>query len=230
MSEWWTYRLDDFLLFSPRTYWRLFEAQNAALWPLPLATTAAGLAALLLILFRAPGASLGMGLVFGVVWAFVGYSFLLERYATINWAVAYLGPAFFIQALLMGGAALRAGALAFRRLDGVGVAGLTLALVALLVFPVLPLAAGRPFACAEVFGIAPDPTVIATIGVLLIVRGGWLAVLLPIPLLWCVFSGLTLLAMDETQAWLLLGAPALTFGLGVVRFGPRWVRRPEPRV
>jgi hypothetical protein len=28
MSEWWTYRPEDFLLFSPRVYWRMFELQN----------------------------------------------------------------------------------------------------------------------------------------------------------------------------------------------------------
>ena len=31
MSEWWTYRLSDFLLFAPRTYWRQFELLNAHL-------------------------------------------------------------------------------------------------------------------------------------------------------------------------------------------------------
>ena len=36
MTEWESYRLSDFLLFSPRTYWRLFELHNEALWPLPL--------------------------------------------------------------------------------------------------------------------------------------------------------------------------------------------------
>ena len=25
MSEWWTYRAVNFLLFSPRVYWRMFE-------------------------------------------------------------------------------------------------------------------------------------------------------------------------------------------------------------
>ena len=33
MSEWWTYRLSDFLLFSPRTWHRLFELYHAWLWP-----------------------------------------------------------------------------------------------------------------------------------------------------------------------------------------------------
>lgn len=34
MEVWLTYSLDDFLLFSPETYFRLLERHNAALWPL----------------------------------------------------------------------------------------------------------------------------------------------------------------------------------------------------
>ena len=33
MSEWWTYTLSDFLLFSPRTYHRLFELHNVVMTP-----------------------------------------------------------------------------------------------------------------------------------------------------------------------------------------------------
>ena len=43
MSEWWTYRLYDFLLFTPRTYYRLFELYNAAVWPAQIAAIALGL-------------------------------------------------------------------------------------------------------------------------------------------------------------------------------------------
>ena len=38
----------DFLLFSPRTYYRLFELYNAAIWPLQIVALAAGVAILLL--------------------------------------------------------------------------------------------------------------------------------------------------------------------------------------
>ena len=31
MQEWWSYRPGDFLLFSPRTYWRLFQLANESL-------------------------------------------------------------------------------------------------------------------------------------------------------------------------------------------------------
>ena len=45
--------------------------------------------------------------------------------------------------------------------------GLGLLLWAVLVHPVLALAMGRPWVQAEVFGLAPDPTAIAVLGVLL---------------------------------------------------------------
>ena len=43
MSEWWSYSLSDFLMFSARTYFRQFELLNQALWPLQLAGLGAGL-------------------------------------------------------------------------------------------------------------------------------------------------------------------------------------------
>ena len=46
MSEWWTYSLLDFLLFSPRTYYRLFELYNLAVWPWHVLAIVLGLAVL----------------------------------------------------------------------------------------------------------------------------------------------------------------------------------------
>ncbi|MCW5773784.1 MAG: MFS transporter permease, partial [Rhodospirillaceae bacterium] len=50
MSEWWTYSLSSFLLFSPRTFYRLFELHNAAIWPGQVAALVLGLAALWLLI------------------------------------------------------------------------------------------------------------------------------------------------------------------------------------
>ena len=35
MGDWLNYEAADFLLFSAEVYWRLFELENTALWPLP---------------------------------------------------------------------------------------------------------------------------------------------------------------------------------------------------
>lgn len=227
MSEWWTYRLEDFLLFSPRVYWRLFEAQNAALWPLHLATMLAGLALVGMILRRPGRAMLWTGLLLAPLWAFVAWTFLLQRYSGINWAADYAAPAFLVQAVLLLAAALTPGGPAMGRLDAIGKTGLGLALTGSLLYPALTLVSGRPLTGAEVFGIVPDPTVLVTLGLLLVARGRWLVLLLPIPLLWCLFSGLTLLAMGEAQAWLLLVGTVLAAMLGtlrLVRRGSRAVR------
>ncbi|MER9946309.1 DUF6064 family protein [Mesorhizobium sp. M0092] len=201
MSEWWTYRLEDFLLFSPRVYRRMFELHNVAFWPLHLATLAAGLAIVLLVLRRLQNHGLWIAFILAVLWAFVGGSFLWSRYASINWAVAYVAPAFGLQALLLGflGAV---GGLAFDRKDIAGRLGLLLAVIGLFAYPLLAPLFGRPWTGAEAFGIAPDPTAIATLGILLAASGRFMALLLPIPLLWLLFSGLTLHTMGDPQGWL----------------------------
>lgn len=227
MSEWWTYRLEDFLLFSPRTYWRMLELQNAALWPLHLAMVAAGLAIVLLVHRRPKGANLWVGGVLGLSWALIAWSFLLNHYVAINWAIAYVVPAFFLQAVLLLVAAVLPRGLTFDRRDPIGRAGLLLALAGLLLYPCLAPAFGRPWASAETFGIAPDPTAIVTLGLLLASRGPLLAALLPVPLLWCLLSGLTLLAMGDGQAWVLFAAFALILSLLALRLARRY---PDPAV
>ena len=211
MSEWWTYRPEDFLLFSPRVYWRMFELHNAAFWPLHLATLAAGLAIVLLALRRPRGHGLWVALILAALWAFVGWSFLWNRYAAINWAIAYVAPAFGLQALLLAIVRRAHGGFAFDRRDIAARLGLLLAVIGLVAYPLLPPLFGRPWTSAEVFGIAPDPTAIATLGILLAASGRLVPLLFPIPLLWLLLSGLTLRTMGDPQAWI----PLLAAGAGV---------------
>ncbi|RWE65085.1 DUF6064 family protein [Mesorhizobium sp.] len=210
MSEWWTYRLEDFLLFSPRVYWRMFELANAAFWPLHLLTLAAGLAIVLLVRRRPRRHGLWIALLLAALFAFVGWSFLWSRYAVTNWAIAYVAPAFGLQALLMAFGGAACGGLAFERRDIAARLGLLILAAGIVVYPLLPPLFGRPWASAEVFGIAPDPTAITTLGVLLAASGGPVPLLFAIPLLWLLLSGLTLHAMGEPQAWLPLLAAATT--------------------
>ena len=209
MSEWWAYRPEDLLLFSPRVYWRMFELHNAAFWPLHLATLAAGLAIVLLALRPSRGQVLWVALILAALWAFVGWSFLWNRYAAINWAIEYAAPAFGLQAMLLAIVGGARGGLAFGRRDIAGWLGLMIAVIGLVVYPLLPSLFGRPWTSAEVFGIEPDPTAIATLGVLLAASGRLLPLLFPIPLLWLLISGLTLHTMGDPQAWM----PLLTAGI-----------------
>jgi len=208
MSEWWTYRAVNFLLFSPRVYWRMFELHNAALWPLHVVTLAAGLIVILLIARRPGSGARWLALILAILWIFVGWSFLWNRYATINWAAAAIAPAFAVEGVLLFIVSLRDG-LAFDRRGLAGWAGYLILGFALAGQPLLAPLQGRGWTSSEVFGIAPDPTAMATLGVLLLARGRLLPLLLPIPVLWCLLSGLTLQTMGELQAWAPYAALAL---------------------
>jgi hypothetical protein len=65
--------------------------------------------------------------------------------------------------------------------------------------------------------MAPDPTALATLGVLLIagVRPAW--ILWPIPVAWCLVSGTTLWAMDAPEFALVPLLALLAFSLAAVR-------------
>lgn len=211
MSEWWGYALRDFLLFAPRTYWRLFQLENAEFWPLPLVTLALGAGVLVLLVRPRPWSGRAIATVMAVAWAWVGWSFVATRYAAINWAADYAVPVFVAEALLLAGLGALAGRLNFATgRDPARVAGLALYIYALALHPLLAPLSGRPLAQAEVVGIAPDPTAIATLGLAaMLPRGAAAPLVLVVPVLWCLASWATLATMGAWQSWLPLGAAAL---------------------
>lgn len=200
MSEWWTYTPADFLLFSPRTYGRMFELHNAALWPLQALTLAFGFVMIALVVRQPSSSGRFIVLILTILWAFVGWSFLWNRYATINWAAAYVAPAFALEALLLFVIGILLNGLAFDRRGPAGWTGYALLALALVGQPLLAPLQGRAWAASEIFGIAPDPTAIGTLGFLLLARGKFSLLLLPIPLVWCLLSGITLRTMGA-PAW-----------------------------
>jgi hypothetical protein len=214
MPEWWTYGLSDFLLFSPRTYYRLLQRHNEALWPAQILIVGVGL--LVLVLLRRPSPPQGriISTLLAVLWAWIGWAFLWNRYAGINWAATYAVPAFALEALLLVWFGGVRGRWRFRpSRDAAGITGLALLVLSLAIYPILAPLAGRPWQQAEIFGIAPDPTALGTLGLVIIAQGGGRWTLLIVPMLWCLFSGATLLAMGAPEAWLQLPAPFIVLGI-----------------
>ena len=218
MTEWWTYRPSDFLMFAPRTWWRLFELHNTAWWPLPLITVMLGLAWLVWALRRGDAAwrpgTAGMAL----ACAFVGGAFMLPRYAPINWAANGFAVGWFVLAALLAALAVtpaRApGPFGPRR-----AAGALLVAWAVMGHPLLAPAFGRPWRQAEVLALAPDPTALAVLGLLWLLPGadGMATRLLrrgaaALAFAWCAISVATLATMGSGEA-AVMGACAALAGL-----------------
>jgi len=101
MPEWWTYTFSDFLLFSPRTYYRLIERYNEAIWPGQVVTVGLGLVIAVLVRRPAPHQGRIVSAILAALWTWVAWAFLWQRYAAINWPVTYLVWLFAIEVLLL---------------------------------------------------------------------------------------------------------------------------------
>jgi hypothetical protein len=222
MSEWWTYSLSDLLLFSPRTYYRLFEIYNVAVWPAQILGLTLG--AMIVALLRSGAAWRGRGAaaILTVCWLWVAGAYFWKHYETINWAAPYFAAGFVLEGLLLLWTGL-ANALRVQTRAGLrGVAGFAMLLFAVLMQPIIGRMLGRPWTQAEVFGIAPDPTAIATLGIVVSdTRLAWW--LLPIPLAWCAISAATLWTMGSPDAL----APFAAACLCLFLVGLGWLRKPR---
>lgn len=214
MSEWWTYSLSDFLMFSARTYYRQFELMNREWWPLQLLAVAAGAVILGGITHRRLASARIAFTLLGAAWLWAGWAYHLQRYADINTGAPYFAAAFFLQAGLHAWMAWKAPPQPDLLTPAVGMA-FPLVLLVLAGYPLLAPLHGRSWWQAEVFGFAPDPTAMVTLGALMFWRAPW--PLWGIPLLWCAISTATLLELDAARPWW----PAVTalLALGAVVWG-----------
>ena len=202
MTEWWTYRIDSFLLFSARTYQRLIESTNTDVWPLQMVTLMAGVG--LLLWLGRPHSQRRDRVVFvllALAWAWVAWDFLHRRFATINWAADYAALLFALQAVaLLWVGVSRGGRVRRRKLSPTDPVAILLIVLGVIVYPLLAPMLGRPWVQAEVFGVAPDPTVITTLGFLLLAEPPR-RLLIVVPVLWCLFHGALLWGLRAGQAW-----------------------------
>jgi hypothetical protein len=221
ISDWLSYRPSDFLMFAPRTYWRLFELQNGAWWPWHLVALAGGTAGI--VAAGRGGAAVQRVVAAGLAaaWAFVAWSFLLVRYAPINWAAMGLAWLFAAQAALLAGLAWQVDLQPCAGVPRRWVAQ-ALGAFALWGYPLLAPLQGRPLAQAEVFGLAPEPTVVATLAWLLATagradgHGRWARRAAWAVAVTCsAASAATLATMDEAQAAVLAPATLLAIAFGI---------------
>ncbi|MEO0361489.1 MAG: DUF6064 family protein [Pseudomonadota bacterium] len=216
MSEWLSYELQDLLLFSEATYWRLLERLNAEVWPLqPVVVAVFGAALSASLLWdRARRPLLGL---LAFAWLGVAFGFA-PLYAEVNWAADYVAPAFVVQAIALGAfattATVRTTAFARKRGDLRAWMGAAIAAAALVLWPFAAIPLRGSLASAEVVGLAPDPTAVATLGCLTAFGGGRFAALLCLPpLIWCGLSALTLVAMGASVEGVMIAAiPILALG------------------
>lgn len=215
MAESWatltSYRLHDLLMFSADVYFRMFETINRQWWPAPL--VGAGLACVVWVATWLRRAVLVTPVLLAGAWAAVALLYFRDGFAEIHWLGPWWMGAFLLQSLLW--LVWVATARPVLVEDGpIRTAGLLL-LAAAAGWPVLTVAWQRSIWQAQVAGLAPDATLLMSLGLLLALKPTrpWAAALLVLPLSWCVFSGATSWAMVQPLA---LALPLAGFAAALV--------------
>jgi hypothetical protein len=219
VSEWWSYRPGSFLLFSARTFYRLIDTYNVEVWPLQLAALAGGVGALLwLAREHSILRDRALFVMLAAAWLWLAWGFAYSRFAAINWAAPYVAGVYAAQGAALLWVGVVRGSVAFRqRPQPTDPAALVIVVAGLIAYPLIGAALGRPWSQAEVFGLMPEPTAIATLGFLLLAqplpRG-----LFIVPVASCAYGGAMLWALHAREAWF---APALA----LVAIGCAWIDR-----
>ena len=182
------------------TYLRLFERVNESVWPWHVVAL---LGTMIVIVLLHRGQQRLIWLVLAIQWGVVAWVFHHTFFAELNWAAIYFAWGFGFQALLFLGLAVSRKSLqppANASLQS-AVAWVFLS-IAVVGYPLLLLANEQTWSSIEMVGIAPDPTCLATLGVLILLRrcAWWLML---VPLSWCAISGAIAFALNLESGYLL---------------------------
>lgn len=160
----------------------VFIAYNAAIWPAQIAAYVLGAVAVAALWLKQHRLILA---ILALMWLGTGIGYHYLFFASINPAAPLFAGFFVLEAMLLAACAVAPGKLSFRIgrdfRTGVGLASIFYAMI---IYPALGFGAGHGFMAGPMFGVAPCPTTIFTIGMLLLARGRWVVVLSVVPILW----------------------------------------------
>lgn len=203
-ADWLSYSLQDFIMFGPQVFLRLFVRINQDFWPWPLLAGLVALAVPVLLLSpRFAAKRIALGLV-AAAWITSGYGFLVGYFGPINWPAEWLGWAFVVQGVLLGLVAVA------RVRDSARTPNMGLAIVwvlAVLGLPWLTVVEAGDWKALALFGLAPGTTAAASMLIVGLLPGFWKWLYLALPLAWCLFSAAIFWVL---QTFWLLGFPLAT--------------------
>ncbi|MEC9367791.1 MAG: DUF6064 family protein [Pseudomonadota bacterium] len=208
------------LPFSAEALFGQFGQYNSAIWPAPVSAFLLG--ALALWLLFEPRANSGRIIsgILALFWAWNGAVYHLAWFSEIN----FLAPMFGIFFLAEGAVLLWFGVVRDQYDYRLGRTladwtGLALVIFALAGYPLLAAQLGHVWPETPFFGVAPCPTTLFTLGVLLMMqpRVNWPASI--IPLLWALTGASGAWILDIREDWSLLIAAVLFVPLAIAKNG-----------
>ena len=200
--------------FTIEQFTNVFHTYNLAIWPWQLLGYAAGLFVLFTLFKANPWFDrINNGILAGY-WFLMGIGYHWIFFSKINKLAYAFGLLFVVQALLflIFGVFKNEISFGIKKLDFYGFFGLLTVTYGMFIYPALGFIFGHVFPNSPVFGVAPCPTTIFTLGLLLLTIKRVPKFLLVIPLLWSLIGFLAAISLGvKEDVGLLIAGLAVTF-------------------
>ncbi|MDX1432152.1 MAG: DUF6064 family protein [Gammaproteobacteria bacterium] len=184
------------LPFTTEVFFSVFEQYNLDIWPAQLVAYVLGLAMLVHVFKPIRHGDRLVSAALAAAWLWNGLVYHLAYFATINFAAPAFAALFVVQGALLVWTGVVRGRTVWRfRADAYGWIGLALAVFAMALYPLIGWLAGHGWPSSPLLGVAPCPTTIFTVGMLLLSAQRTPLHLVIIPVLWSLVGG--------SAAWLL---------------------------
>lgn len=198
------------LPFSRSEFLQVFATYNVAVWPLQLVAAGLGVLAVVLLFWRPAWADRTIAAILCVFWSVMAIGYHWTYFSAINRAAYAFGALFIVAALVFLVEGVIRDRINFAIVPGIrGGFAAVLLVYAFAVYPLVGLLVTHPYPEAPLFGVAPCPTTIFTLGLLLLASHPRRWILAAIPLLWCMIGGSAAFLLDVPQDLGLLAAAAM---------------------
>jgi hypothetical protein len=195
------------LPFSPLEFLHVFSDYNESIWPLQILAVALGVAAIALLYSRKAWASRSIATILAAFWATMGIGYHWLFFSSINAAAYLFGGLFLIAALIFFIEGTVRNRIRFEvSRDVEGWLARILIVYSIVVYPLLGLLATHPYPETPLFGVAPCPTTIFTLGLLMVASYPRPAILAGVPILWAAIGGTAAFQLDVPQDYGLVAA------------------------
>lgn len=193
--------------FSIEVYIRLIERYAETFWP--MSVVAFIVAAIAVFICFKPGkfGNRMLGVYLAAAWFWIGTVYYGNFFTGLNWAAWFSAGLFVVQGALLGVYHNRIEVLYLPTVAGR--VGMLFMLFALIAYPALGAWAGLKFSAAPIVGLHPEPTILFTLGVLLLSSPKIYWRLIALPILAALISGVAAWMMDWPHDVLVLAAGAL---------------------
>lgn len=193
------------LPFTAKEFLEVFKNYNTAVYPLQVVFLLLAAFVLLFLFNKNKGLQKFILYILGVFWLWMGIVYHIGFFSKINTAAYLFGALFILQSIFLFVAATKSITFSFCK-NISSIAGILLALYALIIYPLIGYYSGHVYPNSPTFGL-PCPTTIFTLSVFSLSEKRLPLYLIFIPILWSLigFSAATTLGIYEDIGLLIAG-------------------------